>query len=94
MKNTYDNTEDLNKINKAVINDSIKEEQKNEKEDDILKLSKIHTNSMFKLTTKEKEKKYTTDFDTISITDSCCSFNITNTILPTGSLSEKNNLQL
>ena len=91
MKNTYDNTEDLNKINKAVINDSIKEEQKNEKEDDILKLSKIHTNSMSKLTTKEKEKKYTTDLDTISITDSCCSFNITNTILPTGSLSEKNN---
>ena len=46
---------------------------------------------MSKLTTKEKEKKYTTDLDTISITDSCCSFNLTNTILPTGSLSEKNN---
>ena len=91
MKNTYDNTEDLSKINKAVINDSTKEEPKNDKEDDLLKLNKLQTNSMSKLTTKEKEKKYTTDLDTISITDSCCSFNLTNTILPTGSLSEKNN---
>ena len=91
MKNTYDNTEDLSKINKAVINDSTKEEPKNDKEDDLFKLNKLQTNSMSKLTTKEKEKKYTTDLDTISITDSCCSFNLTNTILPTGSLSEKNN---
>ena len=91
MKNTYDNTEDLNKINKAGINDNIKEELKNEKEDDLLKLNKNQINSNSKSTTKEKEKKCKNEFESISITDSCCSFNITNTILPTGSLSEKNN---
>ena len=99
MKKTYDDTDtEKNKLNNQTINDKTNKSnlittKKNEKESDsIKKINKLEINSTFKLPSKEKnkEKKCTTEADTLSITDSCCSFNINNTIGVTGALSDKN----
>ena len=99
MKKTYDDTDtEKNKLNNQTINDKTNKSnlittKRNEKESDsIKKINKLEINSTFKLPSKEKnkEKKCTTEADTLSITDSCCSFNINNTIGVTGALSDKN----
>ena len=96
LKRTFDKTDNINinNINKKIIKDYSNTEKKQEKQESTIKINKIEINSAFKSDNKgkekEKEKKCTTEADTLSITDSCCSFNINNTIGLTGQLSEKN----
>ena len=89
MKNTYDNTEDLNKNNNLVLKNIKEYDQKSEKKLETLNLNKIQMNSISKLNKKDKDKKCSTETDAISITDSCNSFNINNAISQIGVLSDK-----
>ena len=89
MKNTYDNTEDLNKNNNLVMKNIKECDQKSEKKFETLNLNKIQMNSISKLNKKDKDKKCSTETDAISITDSCNSFNINNAISQIGVLSDK-----
>ena len=89
MKNTYDNTEDLNKNNNLVLKNIKEYDQKSEKKFETLNLNKIQMNSISKLNKKDKDKKCSTETDAISITDSCNSFNINNAISQIGVLSDK-----
>ena len=86
MKNTYDNSEDLKKDNQLIVSDIKELEQKPDQKEESLNLNKIQMNSISKISRKEKEKKCSTETETLSITDSCNSFNI-NQI---GALSDKN----
>ena len=99
MKNTYDNTNNINinNINNQIIDKNLTIEPKHQKEEEnTIKINKIEISTAFKssnkknLKEKDKEKKCTTEADTLSITDSCCSININNTIGVTGTLSDKN----
>ena len=99
MKNTYDNTNNINinNINNQIIDKNLTIEPKHQKEEEnTIKINKIEISTAFKssnkknLIEKDKEKKCTTEADTLSITDSCCSININNTIGVTGTLSDKN----
>ena len=99
MKNTYDNTNNINinNINNQIIDKNLTIEPKPQKEEEnTIKINKIEISTAFKssnkknLKEKDKEKKCTTEADTLSITDSCCSININNTIGVTGTLSDKN----
>ena len=89
LKNTYDNTEDLNKNNNLVMKNIKEYDQKSEKKFEILNLNKIQMNSISKWIKKDKDKKCSTETDAISITDSCNSFNINNAISQIGVLSDK-----
>ena len=89
MKNTYDNTEDLNKNNNLLMKNIKEYDQKSEKKFEIFNLNKIQMNSISKLNKKDKDKKCSTETDAISITDSCNSFNINNAISQIGVLSDK-----
>ena len=99
MRKTYDKQNDINinNINNQIIEKNSTIEPKHQKEEDnSIKINKIEINTAFKssnkknMKEKEKEKKCTTEADTLSITDSCCSININNTIGVTGTLSDKN----
>ena len=90
MKNTYDSTENINKDKKININEIKDYEQKTEKKNESLKLNKIPMNSISKLIKREKDKKCSTETDTLTITDSCNSFNINTAINQLGILSDKN----
>ena len=94
MKKTYDETDNIsvNNINNQIFNDksNLNINPKNEKEPETIKINKLEINSVNKPISKNKEKKCSTEADTLSITDSCCSFNINNTIGATGALSDKN----
>ena len=99
MLKTYDNIDNINSNtidNKTIDDISNIKEQNIQKNEESIKINKSEINSNNKHTPKgkdkekEKEKKFTTEADTLSITDSCCSFNINNTIGATGLLTDKN----
>ena len=96
---TYDNIDNINTINNKIIEEiSNKKQQKLQKDEESVKKNKSEISSNNKYTPiakdkdreKDKEKKFTTEADTLTITDSFCSFNINNTIGATGLLNDKN----
>ena len=85
MQKTYDNTEDFrNQINNYSINNEIIADKSKNKE--ILKINKIELN----IPNKRNEKNIYKEKDNLSISDSCCSFCVNNTLAQTGTLSDKN----
>ena len=87
IQKTCDNSE---LIKKQFVTNSENLKRSLENNKDIFKIDKIEINIRNKSIDKDQEKKYNNENDNLSITDSCCSFNINNTLAQTGTFSDKN----